>query len=374
MKKLAACLFLLVLYRHDPVTAQPIDKKATRETKHLYAGLKGMLSKGILFGHQDDLAYGVNWKYQPGRSDVKEVSAQYPAMYGWELGGLETDMPANLDTVPFKKIKQYIHDAYQRGGVSTISWHLNNPLTGKSAWDPAPAGSVASALPGGEKNKLYTAWLDKIAGFMLSLKTNDGKYIPVIFRPFHELNGSWFWWGGKNCTPGEIKELWRFTVGYLRDKKNVHNLLYAFNTDRFSGTEEYQERYPGDEWVDIIGFDIYQKGDILANDKFIAVLDKSLTTLETIATEKNKIPALTEFGYNKVPDSSWWTNVFYRAIEKHHIAYVLAWRNAGAKPRGEVEYYVPFKGQESELDFKKFSVLNKIFLQRKCRQQHLYRQ
>ena len=86
---------------------------------------------------------------------------------------------------------------------------------------------------------------------MLSLKGDRQEYIPVIFRPFHELNGSWFWWGGKNCTPEEIKQLYRFTVAYLRDQKNVHNLLYAYNTDRFTTKEDYLERYPGDEWVDI---------------------------------------------------------------------------------------------------------------------------
>jgi len=116
---------------------------------------------------------------------------------------------------------------------------------------------------------LYKSWLDKVAVFLQSLKGKHGEYVPVIFRPFHELNGSWFWWGGKNCKSSEPIQLWKFTVSYLRDTKNIHQLLYAFNTDRFSSEEEYLERYPGNEWVDIIGFDIYQKGDILGNDAFI---------------------------------------------------------------------------------------------------------
>ena len=89
------------------------------------------------------------------------------------------------------------------------------------------------------------------------MKGKHGEFIPVIFRPFHELNGNWFWWGGKNCTPDELKQLYQFTETYLRDKKNVHNLLYAYNTDKFSSKEEYL-KVSGDEWVDIIGFDIYQ--------------------------------------------------------------------------------------------------------------------
>ena len=73
-------------------------------------------------------------------------------------------------------------------------------------------------------------------------------------------------------------------------------------TDRFSSRDEYLEKYPGDEWVDVIGFDIYQRNT--SNEKFIADIDKMLSTLEQIAKEKNKIPALTEFGGN-LSDSSW---------------------------------------------------------------------
>lgn len=350
---------------------QTADKNATKETQHLFANLKELLNKGIMVGHQDDLAYGVEWKYEAGRSDIKDVTGEYPAVYGWELGRLEIDSPVNLDGVPFDKMKQFIKEGYQRGGVITISWHLNNPLTGKSAWDPSP-GTVAAILPGGEKNDLYKNWLDKVAAFMLDLKGKNSELIPVIFRPFHELNGSWFWWGKNHCTSEQLVQLYRFTETYLIEIKNVHNLLYAYNTDRFATQDDYLERYPGDDYVDVIGFDIYQKGDILDNNKFIAELDKSLSTVEKIAASKNKIPALTEFGYNTVPDADWWTGVFNKAIEKHGIAYVLAWRNAGQKSTNETEYYVPYKRQLSADDFKKFSKLKKIFFENKARQQKLY--
>ncbi|MEO5891415.1 MAG: glycosyl hydrolase [Ferruginibacter sp.] len=372
MKKRRLLLFLpAFLLGFNVANAQLADKNATKETQALFQNLKKLLGKGILFGHQDDLAYGVGWKYEPGRSDVKDVSGQYPGVYGWELGRLEIDALENLDAVPFDKMKQFIKKGYERGGVITISWHLNNPLTGKTAWDPAK-GTVESVLPGGSKNELYKTWLDKVATFMLDLKGDKGELIPVIFRPFHELNGNWFWWGKNQCTPEQLKQLYRFTETYLRDIKSVHNLLYAFNTDRFSSPEEYLERYPGDDYVDVIGFDIYQKEDILPNDKFIAVLYKSLVTLESIAVAKNKIPALTEFGYNTVPDANWWTGVFMKAIEKHAISFVLAWRNAGHKSKDETEFYVPYKGQVSAVDFKKFSMLQNIFLENKTKEQHLY--
>ena len=348
----------------------PADKKATPQTIHLYNNLKRISAKGYLFGHQDDLAYGVNWKYVPANSDIKEVTGDYPALYGWELGHLELDSAVNLDGVPFDKMKQFISTGYARGGVITISWHFTNAVTGKSAWDATP-GTVTAILPGGAKHDLYKTWLHKLAAFMHALKGEKGEAIPVIFRPFHELNGSWFWWGKGLCTPEELKQLYQFTETYLRDTEQVHNLLYAFNTDRFSDEAAYLERFPGNEWVDIIGFDIYQRGK--NNAAFIAEMDKSLSILEKLALEKNKVAALTEFGYGTLPDSTWWTNALLPAIGKHRIAYALAWRNAGKSPQGRYEYYVPFKGEPSSPDFIKFYNNERTMFQQEATAEKLYR-
>lgn len=348
----------------------PADIHASGKTVALYKNLKKSLDKGFMFGHQDDLAYGVGWKYQSGRSDIKDVTGDYPAVYGWELGHLEIDDPINLDSVPFHTMQQLIKKGYERGGVITISWHLNNPLTGKTAWDPEP-GTVASILPGGSRHELYKSWLDKLAAFMLGLKGSHGEFIPVIFRPFHELNGNWFWWGGKHCTPEEFKQLWRFTISYLKNEKNLHHLLYAYNTDRYASREEYLAKYPGDDYVDVIGFDIYQRNS--SNEKFAEDIDRMLTTLEEIAKEKNKIPALTEFGGN-LADNNWWTGTFLKALEKHKISYVLGWRNAGARPGGGSEYYVPYKGHGSAADFVKFYKAGRTLFQKDVSKQKLYQQ
>lgn len=369
-----ALLFTFIFFISATAFSQndlPADKQATKETINLYRNLKKLMSKGFMMGHQDDLAYGVNWKYEEGRSDIKDVAGDYPAVYGFELGRIELDHPVNLDSVPFDKMKHFIQQAYERGGVITISWHLNNPLTGKTAWDPAP-GTVASILPGSEKNNLYKGWLDKIASFFLSLKGKNGEYIPIIFRPFHELNGDWFWWGGKNCTPDELKQLYQFTVTYLRNEKRVHNLLYAYNTDKFYSREEYLERYPDDDYVDVIGFDIYQAYNTAKNEDFIKHTSNMLSMLDNIASEQNKLPALTEFGYNGLPDSSWWTNTLLKAIGSHKIIYALAWRNAGCKTKAQCEFYVPYKGQASAGNFVKFYKDEKTLFQKDVTKEKLY--
>ncbi len=79
------------------------DKIATTETKVLYNNLRGLTNTGILFGHQDDLAYGVNWKYEDGKSDVKEVTGDYPAVYGWDWPVLKKKSDKNIDGVPLTK-------------------------------------------------------------------------------------------------------------------------------------------------------------------------------------------------------------------------------------------------------------------------------
>ena len=365
-------LVLLLVAVRSAVIAQelPCDKMASAETINLYNNLKKNTAKGFMFGHQDDLAYGVHWKDVDGNSDIKEVTGEYPAVYGWELGHLELDSLANLDGVLFTTMKKLIAAGYERGGVITISWHFTNALTGKSAWDAKP-GTVAAILPGGSKHDLYISWLDKLAAFMHDLKGKKGEAIPVIFRPFHELNGSWFWWGKNLCTPEELKALYRFTVSYLRDAKQVHNLLYAFNTDRFKDEAEYLERFPGNEWVDIIGFDIYQRDK--DNEQFIRDMDKALSVLEKLAAEKNKIVALTEFGYGGLPDSTWWTKALLPAIGNHKIAYALAWRNAGRSAQGQYEYYVPFSGEPSAPDFYHFYKNERALFQDEVTRENLYK-
>lgn len=323
------------------------------QTLRFYANLKKLSKKGFMFGHQDDLAYGVNWKYEPGRSDVKEVVGDYPAVYGWELGGLETGNPKNLDGVPFDKMRQFIKEGYERGGVITISWHARSPLDApKGAWDTTH-GTVAAILPGGSHHQLYTSWLDKLADFFLSLKG-----IPVLFRPYHELTGNWFWWGKNTCTAEEFKTLWRFTVNYLR---KAPNLLYVYNTSgNFSTREEYLERYPGDDVVEMISFDAYQYNGLN--------IGKQLEIVSKIAGEKDKLFALAETGYEAIPDAHWWTGTLLKAIGEYNLSYVLVWRNYGVNNH----FYAPHKGHGSAKDFVKFYGEERTLFEKDVAKEKLY--
>ena len=349
----------------------PADPLATKETVALYRNLKRLLNKGVMFGHQDALAYGVDWKYVPGRSDVKDLVGDYPAVYGWELGNLEYNLPHNLDSVPFDRMKGFIKEGYERGGVITLSWHLDNPLNGESAWDTAHGG-VAAALPGGARHELYQKWLDNVADFIGSLKGRNGEAIPVLFRPYHELTGNWFWWCRNTNTPAEFKLLWRYTADYLRTVRGLHNILYVYNTAEFSTREQFLERYPGDDIIDVVSFDTYQFGDPQKDNAFVKAVDHRLDILTQVAAEKNKIPALAETGYERIPYAKWWTETLWPAINSHKISYVLAWRNHGLQPNGNWHYYVPKKNDTSSEDFKKFYSLEQTLFEKEVAKEKLY--
>lgn len=339
------------------------DKKATAETQTLYKNLKKLSKKGFLFGHQDDLAYGVKWKYENGRSDIKDVAGDYPAVYGWDIAGLENDKPNNIDGVPFAKMKQYITEVNSRGGISTISWHFDNPATGKDAWDHTP-NSLKTILPGAENHKKFISWLDKAATFFLSLKDKNGKNIPILFRPFHELTGGWFWWGKGNCTPEEFKTAWKFTFDYLQ-KKGVHNLIYVYNTSSFGSESDFLANYPGDEYADILSFDTYQNNTDSTGQKFISEVQNQFKILNEINTKKNKLMALAEAGYEAVPDPKWWTGTLLKAVENYEVSYVLLWRNHGWQEKEQkMHYYAPFSGQVSEKDFVDFYNLDQTIFEK----------
>ncbi len=333
--------------------AQPIDRKATTQTVNLLYNLKKVLKKGVMFGHQDDFAYGVQWKYEENRSDVKDLTGDWPAVVGWDLGNLEFDSTNNLDGVPFNQMKSFIKQGYENGLINTISWHANNPLTNATAWDTTH-GTVEAILPGGEKHILYKHWLDRIALFFAELKDSDGEKIPVLFRPYHELTGNWFWWCKSICTPQQFISLWRFTVTYLKDIKGLHNLLYVYSTANFDSEYEFLEYYPGDDFVDMISFDLYQRGEPKNKKTFTNRLSQQLSILLRIANRINKIPALSETGYNTIPDARWWTKTLWKAIKGYNISYVLVWRNAGLMKNGKMHYFVPYKQDVSARNFIRF--------------------
>ena len=308
----------------------------------LFTNLKTAAQTGVLFGHQDDLAYGVGWWGTQGRSDVKEVCGDYPAVCGWDLGDIHKT--TNLDGVSFEAMKEWIKQIYGRGGISTLSMHLDNPVSGGNSWDNSEA--VKFILPGQSHHASYLQTLDRIAAFFKELKIADGVHIPVIFRPYHEHNHTWSWWGASACTADEYNRLWKMTVAYLRDTHNIHHLLYAISPQEVGSEAEYFARYPGDEWVDIFGMDYY----LLRDKHHVTDLGKALSTLATLAEAHGKLSALTEVGIEKVPIGDWWTNYLLASVlyneQSRKTAWTLVWRNASKD-----HFFAPYPSHPSAPDF-----------------------
>lgn len=331
----------------------PVDKNATAETKMLFRNLEKLSENYTLFGHHNATNYGHGWWGDKDRSDVKSVCGSHPAVIGEDFSGLSGGSKEMTDRAK-EALKKSVIDTYNRGGVTTISWHFINPVSGGGFYwnDSVSLPAVRYIIPGGEANDLYKEILKNIGDWAHSIRGNDGELIPVIFRPFHEFDGGWFWWGKPHCTREEFISLWRFTVSYLRDSLEVHNFLYAFSPDkRYNSEAEYLERYPGDEWVDIVGVDNY--GD-MGRDKYdLKAAAKKLKIISDYAVKSGKLAAFTETGLEAIPDTTWWTGTLLKTMRMYNLklAYVMVWRNDSQSP---THYYAPFPGQASVPDFLKF--------------------
>ena len=333
---------------------QLIDRKATTETNALFINLHELSRNHVLFGHQHATQYGHGWYGDADRSDVKSVTGSHPAVIGVDFSGL-SGQPDSMIEKEKVALRKNISNTYNRGGVTTVAWHFNNPVSRTNFYwnDSTAVAAVKHIVPGGSHHDRYKAILATVADLARSTIGNDGKLVPMIFRPYHEFDGDWFWWGRAHSTVDEFKTLWRFTVSYLRDSLHVHNFIYAFSPDnRFFTEAQYLERYPGDEWVDMVGVDNY--GDFGRDGKYnLEAGIKKLKIVSDYASKTGKLAAFTETGLESIPNTTWWTETLLKALraEKMQLCYVLVWRNDVRSP---THFYAPFPGQVSEADFIKF--------------------
>lgn len=342
-----------------PAVTSPVnivDKDATAETKSLFSYLNSTRGEGVLYGVQNTTTNGVTFSGHGNgkKSDVKAAVGDYPAIFGFETGdylGYGPATPAAQVPAEILRFTADLKNAHALGGVPTISAHMPNFQTGKSFSDPT-GDTVAHILPGGDKNAEFRAYLDQLATVVKNAKDGDGDPIPMIFRPFHENTGTWFWWGASNATTGQFKEIYRYVVEYLRDTKKIHNLLYAFSPNgSFAGDpQKYLATYPGDDWVDVLGDDSYEGSNASDNsDIWISSVVTDLAMISEVADKKGKIAALTEFGRMgdrafKPDDTNKSLNYFTDLIkgieanpEAKRIAYMMTWVNWGLD-----QFYTPY--------------------------------
>lgn len=357
MKLITMCATALAI---SACASQP---KAETPAEALLARLSEQISENrIMFGHQDTYLYGHSWKVEAdqtefNRSDVHDVIGQYPALYGMDLGGIELDSPLNIDKNDFNHMRTSAIAHHERGGVITFSWHPMNPLTGGNTWDTTSTEVVASILPGGEKHEMFMGWLSKAADFLESIKDAEGSPIPMIFRPWHEHTRDFFWWGQNLSTTEQYIALWRMTHDYMTKERGLDNLVWSYSPDAGGLTDtNFGEKWPGDEYVDMVGIDFYQ---FTPNEVYVNRTRHCLELTRKFAEEHGKLMAVTEAGYEGVKYEKWWTEVLYPAIKDFPVSYVLVWRNA-CDENMQHHFYAPYPGHDSVEDFKAFAAKDEI--------------
>ena len=223
--------------------------------------------------------------------------------------------------------------------------------TGKSFYlkDLADKYAGNELLPGGKYHNWYLTQLDRIAFFFQQLKGPGGESIPILFRPFHEMDGDWFWWGKPYVSRETFAKLWQFTFNYMVKVKKINNLLFVFSPcDRFKtreGKDGYLDYYPGDSYVDILAQDNYWQVRSGADS---AAFVKQLRIMTELAAEKNKISGISETGLAELKIHDWFTSVLLKPIKSDSLAgritYVSIWNRE----------FVPYPGHPSATDFLKF--------------------
>ena len=311
-----------------------------------------------MYAMQDAVCYGKDWHPAPGdlstieRSDVADVCGDLPAIIGFDLGEIEYQTGHNIDGVYFDYMRAAALKHAEKGGIVTLSWHMRNPLTGGDAWDVSSDKVVASVLEGGECHETFMSWLSLAADFIDSLRLEDGSLIPIIFRPWHENTGSWFWWGEDLCTDEQYQALWQLTYDCLVKERGLEGMAWAYSPSSTLLKECAMGRYPGDEILDIIGVDRYYMAHVQTLDEgFIRAFREDLEFLSGVAQEHGLLLAVTETGQEGGETADWWTAGILDSIEGLGVSYVLTWRNAWDK---EGHFFAPYTGAPCEQDFVKF--------------------
>ena len=344
------------------VTNYMVDANATKETIALFYNLKNLAKTKVAIGQQD--AFNGFYQDAAGDSDINKNTGFDPAILGSDFMFI-TDKNNNnqADNWFYQqeiKITNDVKAAYAKGMINTFSWHLREPNNEDSFYaadmtSEQKTTAFKSILPGGANHEWYKKKLDKVASVVSNLKGANEELIPIIFRPFHEFDGSWFWWGANFCTADEYKTAYQFTVDYLKNTKGVHNILYAFSPDNSYTTEtNYLSRFPGDKYVDILAMDNYGDFDNQGSAG-AAKANLKLKIISDLAKTKVKIAALSETGFRvtstNTPVTDWFSNYLYSALTSNsiEISYVMFWNN------NTDGYYVPNGAVSNAADFKTFT-------------------
>jgi hypothetical protein len=234
----------------------PVNQKATAEAKQVLSYLNTLMSPsaGTLTGMH-------NWLEDP-MGNINNLAlpvsgGKYPAVIGGELGPI-SGQSAEIANRQRAAVANAAIAYWKAGGIPTLTWHCTYPTT-SYVW-----GNVQRATTDAEFNQILTAgdpkntWLlNELDAIAVHLKTMQNAGVPVLFRPWHEMNGYWFWWGKKS----NFAKLWALTYDRLVNRNGLNNLIWVWCPNCMKATDmnigDYKLYYPGHGQVDVLAWDIY---------------------------------------------------------------------------------------------------------------------
>jgi mannan endo-1,4-beta-mannosidase len=195
-------------------------------------------------------------------SVLYRFTKHYPALFGQDFG---FSYPGYWDGINYRQ--RMIDEAIMRhrdGFIITFMWHAVRPIEDEPVeFRESIQGKLSDEewqdliTPGTEINERWKSQVDVIAWFLKQLQDAD---VPVLWRPYHEMNGGWFWWGKKGGENG-YKKLWCILFDRLVNFHHLNNLIWVYNTNEFKDKVDPHETYfPGYDVVDILAMDVYSEG------------------------------------------------------------------------------------------------------------------
>jgi mannan endo-1,4-beta-mannosidase len=221
--------------------ANPHANTQVRAILSYFHSLAGRKDKRVLSGQFTDFGNGANLKLI---EDIHAQTGHWPALIGVDYadfgkGGLTFAAP-NRTAIEY----------WRQGGLVTVSAHLYNPANPKGGGLRDKGVNLAELLaPDGDTHTRWMRELDQLAGGLQELKDAG---VVVLWRPFHEMNGGWFWWGAQ--PPDTFIKVWRQMFDYFSNTRHLDNLIWVYGPNHGDKTASY---YTGDHYVDLVGLDAY---------------------------------------------------------------------------------------------------------------------
>lgn len=231
------------------VSIKPVNASASKEAAALLSYLSDLSGKGMISGQHDYLESPDEFN-----NKLKNASGQYAVLHGYELGAIN-----NQSKETIARQRQAVVDSaikwHKGGGIVAMTFHQNLPGTSPE-WANVKMNLSqdkfdAYVTPGTPQYKALIAELDEVAGYLGELRDAG---VPVLWRPYHEMNGNWFWWGHKD----NFARLWDIVYDRMVTTHKLNNLLWVWNPNAPNEwAKPYSDYYPGASKVDVLAADIY---------------------------------------------------------------------------------------------------------------------